>query len=100
MVLLQGIAAAALLPLESQPELQARLVWMMIAVTGGLALVVAVVVLWFTFKNPGLLFNPKDISPEVHLDLYRSSSRVPRTLRPAPRGEVTFEVSREKPTNP
>ncbi len=100
MVLLQGIAAAALIPLESQPELQARLVWMMIFVTGGLALVVAIVVLWFTFKNPGLLFNPRDINPEVHLDLYPSSSRVPRTHKPVSRGEVTFEVSREEPANP
>lgn len=100
MVLLQGIAAAALIPVSSQPELQRVLVWMMVAVTSVIAGVVTVVVLWFTFKNPGLPFNPKDISPEAHLDLYGSSSRVPRTRKPISRGEVTFEVSREEPANP
>ena len=45
MVLLRGIAAAALLPLEAQPELQRLLVWMMIGVTCAITVVVVIAVL-------------------------------------------------------
>lgn len=97
MVLLQGIAAAALVPLESQPDLQRLLVWMMVGVTIAITLVVVIVVLWFAFRNPGLLFSPRDISPEAHIPLYSPGSRVPSTRPLIPQGGVTFEVSEETP---
>ena len=98
MVLLQGIAAAALVPLDAQPELQRILVWMMVAVTCALTIVVIIMVLWFTFRRPELLFSPRDINPDVHSDVYghynlSSPSSAPRDLRPIPREFVTFEVA-------
>ena len=93
MVLLQGIATAALVPLQSQADLQRLIVWMMVGSISVITLGVVVVVLWFAFRNPGLLFNPRDISPEVHLPLYSSGSRVPDVPPSVPQQSVTFEVS-------
>lgn len=90
MVLLQGIAAASLVPLGSQPELQRLIVWMMVAATSAIALVLIIVVLWFTFRNPGLLFSPRDISPAAHISLY---SRPPATPSSTPQRVITFEVT-------
>ena len=98
MVLLQSIAAAALLPLFSQPELQRILVWMMVAVTGALTLVVTIMVLYFTFWKPELLFSARDINPAIHHDLYGPSSGR-RDLRTIPREFVTFEVTGDVPGN-
>ena len=96
MVLLQGIAAAALVPLESQPDLQRVIVWMMVVVTSAIVLVLVVVVLWFAFRNPGLLFNPKDISPEAHVPLYSPSARVPASLPQLPEGvDLSYQISDE-----
>ncbi len=96
MVLLQGIAAAALVPLESQPDLQRLLVWLMVGVTIAITSVVVIVVLWFTFRRPGLLFSPRDISMQAHLELYSPGSPIPRTPPTTLSGETTFEVSHEE----
>ena len=93
MVLLQGIATAALVPLQSEPSLQRLIVWMMVASISMITLVVAGVVVWFALRNPGLLFNPRDISPEVHIPLYSPGSRGPTSPPSVPHQAATFEVS-------
>ena len=70
MVLLQGIAAAALVPLDSQPTLQGLLVYMMVSATGIITILVVTLVGCFAWKNPGLLFSPRDIDPAIHRYLY------------------------------
>ena len=91
MVLVDGIATAALVPLQSEPNLQRILVWMMVGVTSAITLVVIFVVVWFTVKSPGLLFNPQDIDPNVHSDLYGPSA----PPEPIAIAGVTFEVEQE-----
>lgn len=61
MILLQGIATAALVPLQSQPALQRMIVWMMVASISAITLLVVIIVLYFAVRRPGLLFNPQDI---------------------------------------
>ena len=95
MILLQGIAAAALVPLQSQPDLQLILVRLVVGVTSILTSVVVIVVLWFAFKNPGLLFSPRDIDPRVHVDLYRPDIPTPVGRPSIPPGVITFEVTNE-----
>ena len=70
MVLLEGIAAGALVAVNSQPVLQWILVIMMTVVTVAIAGLVIWIVWHFARKHPGLLFNPQDISPSVHGVLY------------------------------
>jgi len=70
MVLLEGIAAAALIPLKSQPGLQTAVVIMMVASIGLLTILVIGMIALFAWKRPGLLFNPRDIDPSVHPILY------------------------------
>lgn len=96
MVLLEGIAAAALVPLEGQPELQRMLVWLMIGVTSAITAVVIVVVLRFTFRNPGLLFSPRDINPEAHISLYSPGGSIPKPETDKLHGDISFEVSGER----
>lgn len=70
MVLLEGIAAAALVPLQAQPHLQERIVCMMIWTVAVLTAGIIILIAYFAVKNPGLLFSPADIDPAVHDRLY------------------------------
>ena len=70
MVLMQGISVGALAVVKDQLVLQYVLVsiigLVLITVTG----LVCYLILHFAKSNPGLLFNPRDITPEIHRDLY------------------------------
>ena len=93
MVFLQGIAAAALVPLSAQPDLQRIVVIMMVVATSGITLVVLVIVSLFAWKKPGLLFNPQDIDPSVHVGLYGPSER-DSIQRAQPSPGISFSVDR------
>ncbi len=69
-VLLEGIAAGALVAVKSQPALQWILVIMMVFLTSAITLLVIWIVWRFARNNPGLLFSPQDISQAVHGRLY------------------------------
>ena len=82
MILLQGIAAAALVPLQSQPDLQLILVWMMVGVTVAITSVVVIVVLWFALKTRGYFLTLETLthkSMSTYIDLV---SRLQLTGRP------------------
>lgn len=70
MVFMQGISLGALAAVRTQPSLQIALVVVMILVLVTITSLVCFLVIRFAIRNPGLLFNPQDISPEVHRDLY------------------------------
>lgn len=56
----------------------------MIVVMGVVTAVVLAIVIYFAATNPGLLFNPRDISERVHHDLYASSSRTGPSISHVP----------------
>ncbi|GEM_PF-6563823 len=74
MVFLEGITAGALVPLQGQPELQGRLVGLMLGTVTSVTAVVVFLILFFAIKHPGLLFNPQDIDPSAHVSLYAPNS--------------------------
>lgn len=88
MVLLEGIAAAALVPLQSQPDLQRILVFTIVATISVLTVMIVGLIVYFARTNPGLLFNPGDIDPSVHLSLYGQGEN----QQPALPGIVTYET--------
>lgn len=98
MVFLEGIATSALIPLSSQPHLQALLVYLMVVSIGVITLVIVIVVAWFAFTNPGLLFNPQDIDRSVHLPLY-GPSESPQSAVEIPHGAVIISPSNEEDEN-
>lgn len=71
-VLIQGIAAGALVAVQSQPTLQCILIY----VISGVTVLFVLLVIWliihivWVIKNPALLFNPRDIDPSVHPLIY------------------------------
>ncbi len=65
MVFLQGVAAAALVPLEDQPGLRVALVVMMIVATSAITITVLYIVVYFAHTKPGLLFPIGDLDPDV-----------------------------------
>jgi hypothetical protein len=86
MVLLQGVTAGALVAVDSEPELQRILVYLMVSVTAIITVLVVSLISYFAIRNPGLLFNPQDIDSSVHSRLYISD---------IPPDKVAFTV--EKP---
>lgn len=94
MVLLEGIAAGALIPLGGEPELQSRLVWMMIGTVSLVTVGVMALIGYIAVKSPGLLFNPSDIDPSAHVPLYAPNT-VPRGTPSLPPDRVEFSVSDE-----
>ena len=93
MVLLEAIAAAALIPLKSQPDLQTVVVVMMVASIGLITILVVGMIALFAWKRPGLLFNPRDIDPSVHAILYGPEDTP--TVPPSPLS-VSFEMRDEE----
>lgn len=80
MVLLEGIAAGALVPLSTQPQLQALLVYLIVGTVLLLVLTVIGLIIYITKTNIGLLFNPQDIDPSVHRMLYIQPDRLAYTV--------------------
>ena len=89
MVLLQGIVAGALIPLQGHPWHQLVLVVVMavgvVVVTG----VVGYVVIYFARYNPSFLFDPRDIDASVHQLLYGAADKSVPPLEGLP---VGFEL--------
>ncbi|MSQ15773.1 MAG: hypothetical protein EXR50_07925 [Dehalococcoidia bacterium] len=94
MVFLEGITAGALVPLQGQPELQSRLVWLMIITVLAVTIVVIILIIRFAFWHPGLLFNPSDIHSSAHVDLYAPNATVPQKPQ-QPASAVEFRVTEE-----
>ena len=74
MVMLQAIAAGALIPTQSQPTLQAILVICIVIEVIAVSTVILGVIVYFAVKRPAYLFSPSDISPSAHSSLYGSVS--------------------------
>ncbi len=91
MVLLEGISASALVPLQGQPELQARIVWMMIGTVSAVTLTVIILIGYFALRRPGLLFSPQDIEAAAHVPLYTQGSAI-QEKQPATAEAVEFRV--------
>jgi hypothetical protein len=72
MVLLQAIAGGTLFGLKSQPAVQQIVALMMVGSISAVTVLVVGLVAYFALTRPGLLFNPRDIDPSVHWDLYGS----------------------------
>ena len=73
MVMLEAIAAGALIPTQSQPMLQTILVICIVFEALAVSLVVLGVIVYFAVKRPAYLFSPSDISPSAHGRLYGSA---------------------------
>jgi len=81
-------------PLAGQPELQERLVWLMIGTVSVVTICVVGLIVHLTRRSPGLLFNPQDIDRAVHLGLYGPQVHVPpQEVMPPTQPIVEFEVS-------
>ncbi len=89
MVLIDAIAASALVPLRSQPDLQKIVVLALVSSIGLVTLVVCGLIVFLAIRRPGLLFSPADIDPSIHADLYgpRDEPQVPTPVHP-----VSFEI--------
>ncbi len=94
MVFLEGITAGALVPLQGQPELQSRLVCLMIITVLAVTIVVIVLIVRFAFWHPGLLFNPSDIHSSAHIRLYGPDATVPQGPQ-TPANAVEFRVTED-----
>lgn len=70
-VLIQGIAAGALVAVRPDPTLQLILIIIISAVTVSVTVTVIWLVMYLARKNPAYLFNPKDIDPSAHPLIYR-----------------------------
>lgn len=77
MVLLQAIAGGTLFGLKSQPDVQQVVALMMVGSISAVTVLVVGLVAYFALTRPGLLFNPRDIDPSVHMDLYGSEPPKP-----------------------
>lgn len=69
-VLIQGIAAGALVAVRSDPILQRVLIITISIVTLLFALFVTWLVAYLAIRKPWYLFNPKDIDPGAHSHIY------------------------------
>ena len=76
MALVQSVTAGALFAVRSNPLLQLMLVVQLIVVTSIITLLVISLIIYFTRKNPGLLFSPQDIDSSVHERLYLPPDKV------------------------
>lgn len=95
MVFLEGIVAAALVPLAGQPALQEKLVGMMIVTVSMVTLGVLLLVGYLAVKRPALLFNPQDLDPSVHFAVYGPGDPL-QGARPLPPDVVNFELLFDK----
>ena len=91
MVLLQAVAAGALVPTQSQPQLQTILVWCIVISIGAVSTVVLSIIIFFALKRPAYLFSPSDIDPSAHGSLYGSvaDSQADR-IEPEPHEDAKF----------
>jgi len=95
MVLLESVVTASLFALRSQPHLQEIMVWLMVGTIGSITFSIIVIVVLFALKNPGLLFNPRDLHPSVHTALYgRGESPIPSAN--FPEGAIVLAPVREE----
>ncbi len=69
-VLVQSISAGALFAVRSDPLLLKVLASVIAFTTLLITALVVGIIVYFTRKAPGLLFNPQDIAPSVHKELY------------------------------
>ncbi len=88
MVLVEGISVGALAAVRSNFVLQATLVSVISVVTFAIAALVIWIVKHFAKTNPALLFNPQDISLDVHKYIF------------PPPGSVSLEIAEDKPSQP
>ena len=88
MVLLEAVLLGALVPLRDQPTLQTLVVYALISSVGLITLLVAGLIVFFAIRRPGLLFNPRDIDPSVHAELYGPED----TLVPTQPYGIFFEL--------
>lgn len=70
LVLIQAIAASALFAVRSELGLQIALVGVIGLVTIAFTGLVIWLVVYLVRKSPGLLYDPSDISPYIHKELY------------------------------
>ena len=101
MVLLQAVSAGALIPTQSQPQLQTILVWCIVIEVGAVSVVVLGVIAYFAWKRPAYLFSPSDIDPAAHRSLYGSVQETETEvetdhLHPGPYEDIQFIVDEQE----
>jgi hypothetical protein len=92
MVFLQGIGAAALVPLSDSPGIQKIVVWAIVANSSAVTLAVIILVGWLAKTNPALLFNPQDIDRATHRLIYARNALEIKSLEPDKSPVVSAEV--------
>lgn len=94
MVLLEAIAGGTLFALKSPLLIQQVVALMMVVSISAITVLVIWMIVYFALKRPGLLFNPRDIAPSVHRELY-APGETPEVPIAEP-GGLSFVLTRQE----